>query len=286
MKQGGERFRAAVQPPESPVGEHWWIAVLDGRVLLLEEGGAVPFPLLRSFGLTGLDSIARHYLGVLDGRHVYAVGLPAGTQAPPGMYFEELRRLLVASDPMLFALAGRARQVLDWAVDHRHCSRCGSPATPHASDRAMVCTACGYTQYPRLAPCVIVLVTRGDRALLARSPNFPPGMFSTLAGFVEAGENVEEALAREVREEVGVQVRSPRYIGSQSWPFPHSLMLGFHAEWAGGEIAVDGEEIVEADWFAPDALPLVPPAGSISRRLIDAWRNAARHGDSGEDDGR
>ncbi|MFP5440589.1 MAG: NAD(+) diphosphatase, partial [Gammaproteobacteria bacterium] len=177
----------------------------------------------------------------------------------------------------------RARQVLDWAADHRFCSRCGSTAQAHDSDRATVCTACGYTQYPRLAPCVIVLVTRGDEVLLARSPRFPPGVFSTLAGFIEAGENVEEALAREVQEEVGVTIARPRYIGSQSWPFPNSLMLGFHAEWAGGEIAVDGEEIVEAQWFSLDALPLVPPRGSISRQLLDAY---VRRRQTGEDNGR
>ena len=265
------RFRPAVQPPATLTGEHYWIAVVDGQVLLLEDAGANPFPLLRSFGLTGLDAQGRHYLGTLDGRHVFAVALAADTVPPPGMYFEDLRRLLAAPDPLLFTLAGRARQILDWAVNHRFCGRCGTATEWHPADRATVCTACGHTQYPRLAPCVIVLVTRGDDVLLARSPHFPPGMFSTLAGFIEAGESVEEALVREIHEEVAVQVRAPRYIGSQPWPFPHSLMLGFHAEWAAGEIAVDGEEIVEADWFPLARLPMIPPAGSISRRLIDAY---------------
>lgn len=278
------RFRPAVVPPATLAGEHYWIAVVDGRVLMLEDaGGGLPFPLLRSFGLTGLDAQARHYLGTLDARHVFAVALPGDTVAPPGMYFADLRHLLVAPDPVLFPLAGRARQVIDWAADHRYCSRCGAATAPHAADRAMVCTACGYTQYPRLAPCVIVLVTRGNAVLLARSPRFPPGMFSTLAGFIEAGESVEDALAREIHEEVGVAVRSPRYVGSQSWPFPNSLMLGFHAEWAGGEIAVDGEEIVEAGWFAVDELPMIPPRGSISRHLIDTWVAIRKQG---EDDGR
>lgn len=265
------RFRPAVRPPVELTGEHYWIAVVEGRVLLLEDAGAIPFPLLRSFGLTGLDPLARHYLGTLDGRHVFAVALAADTAAPPGMYFEDLRRLLVVPEPLLFGLAGRARQVLDWAVDHRFCGRCGTATQWHAADRATVCTACGHTQYPRLAPCVIVLVTRGNEVLLARSPQFPPGLFSTLAGFIEAGENVEEALVREVQEEVGVRIGNARYIGSQIWPFPHSLMLGFHADWLAGEIAVDGDEIVEADWFPLDGLPMVPPAGSISRRLIDDW---------------
>ncbi|MFZ5723022.1 MAG: NAD(+) diphosphatase [Pseudomonadota bacterium] len=278
------RFSPAIVPPAGLSGEHYWIGIVENRVLLLEDDFAAPLPLLRSFRLTGLDPAGeRHYLGMLDGRHVFAVPLAADVSPPPGMFLADLRQLLVARDPVLFALAGRARQVLDWAADHRYCSRCGKETAPHPTDRAMVCTACGYTQYPRLAPCVIVLVTRGREVLLARSPRFPPGMFSTLAGFIEAGESVEEALVREIREEVAVRIARPRYLGSQSWPFPHSLMLGFHAEWDGGEIVADGEEIVEAQWFDIDALPLIPPQGSISRQLIDAY--VARR-KTGEDDGR
>jgi NAD+ diphosphatase len=122
-----------------------------------------------------------------------------------------------------------------------------------------------------VAPAIIVLVRRGDEALLARSGRFPRPFFSTLAGFVEAGESLEETLAREVREEVGVEVTNIRYFGSQPWPFPHSLMVGFTADYAGGEIVVDGEEIAEARWFQVTDLPMVPPRTSIARRLIDAW---------------
>lgn len=271
------RYTPAIVPPESLAGEHWWFAVDGNRVLLLESGARFPVPLLRSFGLTGLDAGERHYLGQLDGRHAFAVSVE-GQAPPPGMYFEDLRRLLAAPDPLLFPLAGRARQIIDWARDHRYCSRCGTPTAMHGRDRAMVCSACGHAAYPRVSPCAIVLVTNGDEVLLARSAKFPRGMFSTLAGFIEAGESVEEALAREVMEEVGVRVRAPRYVASQSWPFPHSLMLGFHAEYADGEIAVDGEEIVEAGWFPVDDLPLIPPAGSISRQLIDSYIALVRGG--------
>lgn len=271
----GERFEPAVRAPDEVSGEHYWLAVQDSRVLLLENGGSTPLPLFRSLGLTGLEYGERHYLGRFDGRHVFTVAVQTQQAAPAGMYFEDLRRLLVAPDPALFALAGRARQVLTWAADHRYCGRCGGATALHERDRATVCTACGHTQYPRLSPCVIVLVTRGREVLLARSPHFPRGMFSTLAGFVEAGESVEEALVREVAEEVSVRITAPRYLASQSWPFPHSLMLGFHAEWQAGEIAVDGEEIAEAGWFPLDELPMIPPAGSISRQLIDSYVAAA-----------
>lgn len=266
------RFDPGVVLPGNLKGEHYWVAIHDGRVLLLADDFPVPFPLLRSFGLTGLDAEDRHYLGQLDGHAVFAVRpAEASLQELPGLAWVDLRRLLVYGNPLLFSLAGRARQVLDWARDHRWCSRCGKQATFHERDRAMVCTACGYTQYPRVSPCVIALVTRGDQALLARSARFPPGMYSTLAGFVEAGESVEEALAREVREEAGISIADMNYVGSQSWPFPHSLMLGFTARHAQGEIVVDGVELEDARWFGRDALPAIPPKGSISRLLIDRW---------------
>ena len=136
----------------------------------------------------------------------------------------------------------------------------------------MICPSCGLAAYPRIAPAIIVLVRRGDRALLARNAKYPVPIYSTLAGFVDIGESLEETLAREVREEVGIEVTNIRYFGSQPWPLPHSLMIGFTAEWAGGEIRVDGEEITDAQWFAADDLPsLLPSHISIARRLIDAW---------------
>lgn len=135
----------------------------------------------------------------------------------------------------------------------------------------MRCPACGLLAYPRIAPAVIVLVRRGDEALLARNARFPLPFFSTLAGFAEIGETLEETVAREIREEVGIEVRNPRYFGSQPWPFPHSLMVGFMADWASGELRLDEREIAEARWCRADALPLIPPPVSIARRMIDAW---------------
>jgi NAD+ diphosphatase len=132
----------------------------------------------------------------------------------------------------------------------------------------MRCEPCGTLNYPRIAPCVIVLVTRGEELLLARNANFPRPMYSTLAGFIEVGESVEETLVREVREEVGVEVRNLRYFQSQSWPFPNQLMLGFFAEYAGGEIVCDPSEIADARWFHHRELPMIPPGASVSGQLI------------------
>jgi len=135
---------------------------------------------------------------------------------------------------------------------------------------AMVCPACSLLAYPRISPAVMVLVRRGDELLLGRSPHFRPGMFSALAGFVEAGETIEHCAAREVREEVGVEIANLRYFRSQPWPFPDSLMIAFFADYVGGEITPDPSEIEAAGWFPLSALPPLPDYPSIARHLIDA----------------
>jgi NAD+ diphosphatase len=181
-----------------------------------------------------------------------------------------LRPLFAAAGAEAFALAGRGVQLLDWQRNHRYCGRCGTPTTMRTSEFAMACAACGLLVYPRISPAVMVLVQRGDELLLARSPRFKPGMFSALAGFVEAGETLEQCAAREVREEVAIEISNLRYFCSQPWPFPDSLMLAFFADYAGGTITPDGSEIEAAGWFSRDALPTLPDPVSIARRLIDA----------------
>ena len=160
--------------------------------------------------------------------------------------------------------------MVEWDRTHRYCGRCGTPTRDKAGERAKECPACGYVAYPRVTPAMMVLVTRGRELLLARAPRFPPGMYSALAGFVEPGETIEDCIHREVREEVGIEVGDIRYFASQSWAFPHSLMIAYTAEYAGGELQPDAAEIAEAKWFAWDAVPRLPPSISISRRLIEA----------------
>jgi NAD+ diphosphatase len=187
--------------------------------------------------------------------------------------FQGLRALIGTFDEARFAAAGRAFHIFDWVTTSRFCGRCGAAMERVLTERCMKCPACSLTQYPRIAPAIIVLVRRGERALLARNTRFPVPFFSTLAGFSGIGETLEETLRREVQEEVGVRVGAVRYFGSQPWPFPHSLMIAFMAEWESGEISVDGEEIGAADWFSIDSLPMIPPRVSIARRMIDAWRD-------------
>ena len=176
----------------------------------------------------------------------------------------------VLPDPHL-AIAMRAVQLLEWERTHRFCGACGTPTQLVPGERAYRCGACGLSVYPRICPAMMVLITRGRQLLLARGVTFPPGRYSALAGFLEAGESIEDAIHREVREEVAVEVDNLSYFASQSWPFPNSLMIAFTAEWKSGDIRADPAEIADAQWFDIDALPEMPGKNiSISRALIDA----------------
>lgn len=179
-----------------------------------------------------------------------------------------LRHLAESVSAEQFQAAGRALQIVRWHFDHQFCGRCGKPTEPHISDSAKVCKSCNLDFYPRLSPCIITLVTRGDECLLAWHARSKVEKYSCLAGFIEVGESPEQTLEREVIEEVGVRVNNIRYVESQPWPFPGQLMLGYFAEYAGGEINVDKVEIVAAKWFRYDDLPTIPPASTISGRLI------------------
>lgn len=265
-----DRYQPAVRFEGMPPGQSWIMAFAGGQILV-DVGEEVRFP-------TWLDLVHHipaeadlHHLGFWDGHPVFAVELGDGLSGDLGDWqWLDLRRLLGLLDTALFQVAGRAAQLLDWARNHRFCGRCGSPTAPHAGgERARVCTRCGFGAYPRINPCVIAIVTRGDEVLLARAHRFANGMFSALAGFMEVGENAEQTLVREVREEVGVEIGAVRYFASQSWPFPSNLMLAYVAEYAGGEIRLQEEEIAEAGFFHYTRLPLLPPVGSVARALID-----------------
>ncbi len=180
-----------------------------------------------------------------------------------------LRQLLAGADDRVFQLLARASQLATWHRDHCFCPRCGTGLEVHRKDLAKECGNCGLLQYPRLSPCVIMLVSDGDYCLLGRGHNFVPGVYSTLAGFIEVGETAEAAVAREVLEETGIRVTNVQYFSSQPWPFPHSLMLGFTAEFDGGEVCIQPEELADAQWFHVDALPDLPTPFSISRFLIN-----------------
>jgi NAD+ diphosphatase len=210
------------------------------------------------------------YLGQLAGKHLFAAEAPAESAAPAGTSWEGLRVMFSVLDDAHFALAGRALQLIDWDRTHQFCGRCGARTETRSGERVRVCPACGLSAYPRVAPAVMALVRRGRELLLGRSPHFPPGMYSALAGFVEPGESLEQCLRREVAEEVGVEVTKIDYFASQPWPFPHSLMIAFTCEWSAGEVRPQPGEIEAAQWFDVFQLPRLPSKISIARRLIDA----------------
>lgn len=208
-------------------------------------------------------------VGRWQGRLVVAYAVERDLPAPPGTAWAGLRSLFGNMADALVALAGRATQLLEWDRTHRFCGACAAPTTRDASERARRCPSCHHTAYPRISPAMMCLITRGSEMLLARNVNFPAGRYSALAGFLEAGESIEDAIHREVEEEVGLKVANLRYFSSQSWPFPHSLMIAFTAEFAGGDLRPNGHEIAEASWFRHDELPQLPPRISIARALID-----------------
>jgi NAD+ diphosphatase len=257
--------------PASPLA--WYFAFVEGELLLLDAGGAALEPVAEY--AFAAEAASRHYLGTLASVDCWALHLP---EAPPGWKRTPLRAAMMALEPPLSALAGRAAQVLEWDRTHRFCGVCGTPTAVKPGERARMCPACGHTAYPRVSPAVMALVWRPGEFLLARSPHFAPGRYSALAGFVEAGESLEECVHREVAEEVGVTVGDLRYYGSQSWPFPHSLMVAYTARWVGGEIVPQADEIEDARWFALDALPDVPPRFSIAGNLIGDVLEAVRRG--------
>jgi NAD+ diphosphatase len=217
---------------------------------------------------TAPDGDRALFVGTIDGRHVWAVDDDDLDRDD----FVDLMSLYGRVSEPVWVAAGRAVQLVAWNRDHRYCGRCATATEMAPGERARRCPACGLVAFPRLAPAIITLVHREDgRVILARNARWPTTMYSCLAGFVEPGESVEDAVRREVREEVGVEVTELRYFGSQPWPFPHSLMLGFHARYCGGDIVVDGEEISDARWFRRDELPDIPGRISIARKLIDDW---------------
>ncbi|HTZ00427.1 MAG TPA: NAD(+) diphosphatase [Rhodocyclaceae bacterium] len=246
----------------------YWI-LRQGHQLLVaggrEGGGPFPFGTPADVGAPA----APLRIGDWRGRPCYAEDID-GLPAVPAGELLSLRGLFGVGGAEAFALAGRGFQLLDWQRNHRHCGRCGRPTSRQAGEFAMTCAPCGLVFYPRISPAVMVLVRRGEELLLARSPRFRGGVFSALAGFVEAGETLEQCAAREVREEVGLEIANLRYFASQPWPFPDSLMVAFFADYAGGTLTPDPREIEDARWFAPKALPELPDPVSIARRLIDA----------------
>lgn len=251
-----------------------WLVVHERGLVARREGAALVFPTEAELAGLGIRREDAHRLGSLDGTD--ALALPAEGDVPSPFETLGLRALAGLLPAELFGVVGRAMHACDWIATNRYCGRCGTPTARAASERCVECPACKLRIFPRISPAIITLVRKGELALLANNAQYPGLFYSTLAGFADIGESLEETLVREVHEEVGVHVKNVRYFGSQPWPFPNSLMVGFTAEWDSGEITIDQKEIADAQWFSIDALPTIPPRLSIARRLIDAWVDEVR----------
>ncbi|MGQ0750946.1 MAG: NAD(+) diphosphatase [Betaproteobacteria bacterium] len=257
------------RPPETVQQPALWFTFQGTKIAVLNCADKPGLPSCMQLDEHGLAARRSLYLGLYRGQHCYAAEIAESQSLPEGWQLLGLRDLFGIVEETLAVVSGRAYQIVDWDRDHQYCSRCAAPTRPRETERARECSACGLTSYPPVSPAIMTLVTRGRELLLVRKPIWPEGRYSAVAGFVEPGETLEDTAIRETREEVGVEVCNLRYFGSQPWPFPHSLMVAFTAEYAGGEVRPDGEEIAEARWFDAASMPKLPPGISISRRLID-----------------
>jgi NAD+ diphosphatase len=276
-----ERFTPLWRPPPGAAAAARWFLFRGGSLLVRTSGSRLDVPEVAAGEAPPLPGEEIRCIGTWGETPCFAAQAGPG-ELPDGLTLAPLRALFDQLPDALLAIAGRAAQILDFDRTHRHCGVCAAPTELGDDGRARRCTRCEATSYPRIAPAMMALVTRtgpaGRELLLARGTRFNVPIYSALAGFVEPSESLEECVHREVREEVGVAVEHLRYFGSQCWPFPHSLMVAFLAEHAGGEIACDPGEIVDAQWFPVDRLPMLPHRLSVARKLIDFAVSEARGG--------
>ena len=246
------------------------VVVRDGGVCIRPGSAPTIFEKVSPDLPGDLGSHAR-YLGHRGPVPCYAIEIPGDRPLPGELAYSGVRELAGLIPDEELAIAGLAVQITDYDRTTRFCGRCGALTEPARNERAKICPSCSRVTYPRLSPAIIVLVRNGDSVLMVRGVRAPPGRYGLVAGFVEPGETIEHAVHREVREEAGIAIKNVRYLGSEPWPFPNSLMLGFVAEYDGGEIAPDGIEVEAAVWFDRDHLPDLPPKFGITRALIDHW---------------
>jgi NAD+ diphosphatase len=271
------KFISAIKN-KTPDKKGFWFIFNNNNMFYSQKQNHI-IPQLVSPSDIGVATTAPIYFGTLDGIDCWAAEAILDSQTADSYKkedfdFKNLRELYSLLGEYLFSIASRALQLARWQNSTKYCSSCSAGLKDSETERAKVCTGCSKIFYPIIAPAVIVAVTKENKILLAHNNMYPdPRRYSILAGFVEPGESFEQTVAREVEEEVNIKVKNIKYFGSQSWPFPHSLMVGFTAEYESGEIKVDGIEIGAADWFGASELPNIPPHGSISRTLIDNFVN-------------
>ena len=267
-----ERFIPAAPYSPSSTQPGYWFAFKDSNLLVSVDTAHFSLPLLINLEELRLSPIRTQNLGTLAGVPCHSAELPPNAPAPQGLAFTDLRSFYSAVEEDLFLLAGRALQIMSWDQTHQYCGRCGCRTETVPGEMAKICPTCKFMSYPRISPAIIVAVLKDDKILLTKYASAKRNWHTIIAGFMEPGETLEECVSREVLEEVGLKVKNIRYFGNQPWPFPNSLMIGFTAEWASGEIKVDGKEIAEGDWYSADNMPETPTQISISGEIIDWFK--------------
>ena len=256
--------------PSSETDDDLWFVYHRDNLLVSKTGTGYLVPRRGDLANFKPLPIRKQFIGYLDEISCYAAEITSDRDVPDDFALKSLRELFFGElDEELVWIAGQANQLVDWNRSHQFCGKCGRQTEDGHDERAKVCPRCRLINYPRVSPAVIVAVVKDNQILLANNMRFKHGYYSVLAGFVEPGETLEECVAREIKEEVGISVKNIKYFASQPWPFPNSLMVAFLADYAGGEIKTDKTEIRDAGWFTADNLPNIPPRITVARQLID-----------------
>lgn len=245
----------------------------EGKMLFFDNDDNVTIPTWSLIEKITMNITFEQYFGLFYKTHCYVFVISDYLNLPKNFHFKDLRTAGLQLNNPLFEICGKASEIVTWNESNKYCGKCGDKMHQSFTERVKVCNTCGNLSYPHITPAIIVAVLKEEKILLAHNKNFRPGLYSIIAGFVEPGETLEECVKREIYEEVGIKVKNINYFNSQPWPFPNSLMIGFTADYESGEIQVDGEEIIDADWYKFDNIPNIPTNISIARQIIDAFKD-------------
>lgn len=263
-------FLPLLDPPEKTENSsNRYFIFNDRKIVLINENNSFRLPSEKEIELLEIKTQRTQYIGELKGSSCFVSETNGNFSAIGCIILEDLRNLSGVIGESVASVAGRAIHLLEWDHNTRYCGRCGSATFRKQDERAKQCPDCGLLFFPKISPAIIVMIEKDNEILMARSSHFPAGRYGLIAGFVEPGESIEEAIVREVMEEVGICIKDISYFGSQPWPYPDSLMIGFTAKFSGGEICFHDGEIEDADWFRHDEIPHVPGSTSISGKLVE-----------------
>jgi len=264
-------FKYEMQPEFDNDNDPIMFIFQDGKILVKILNKSASIPILTELNELNFDlnDTEKRYFGLYEDNPCYYLEIPLSVEPSENMSFLNLRRLYGLLKDEILWIAGRAFQILNWDKNSRYCGSCGNQTVFKSDEKGKICPECSLLVFPRISPAIIVGVLKDNQILLAHGTRFPTELYSVIAGFVEPGETLEECIKREIKEEIGIEVENIRYFSSQSWPFPDSLMIGFLADYSGGEITIDQTEIRNADWFTAENLPLIPGKISIARKIID-----------------